>query len=134
MAVEEVEVYDYDGGTVIDPKSDTKTVFIPSPPTKMEQKINPRPAIILFGSFDTDALKAKADADKVVFILPKDAEGDTVEATFKFAVTHAKKANIKKGSVSVKADAASLDTAQKFVDYAVDELDAEFDDASEFSL
>ncbi|MBQ3268129.1 MAG: hypothetical protein IJH08_09455, partial [Atopobiaceae bacterium] len=48
MAVEEVEVYEYEGGVCVDPKSDTKVVFIPSPPTKMEQKINPRPAIILF--------------------------------------------------------------------------------------
>ncbi len=63
MAVEEVQVYEYDGGTVVDPKSDTKTVFIPSPPTKMEQKINPRPAIILFGCDDAEALKAKADEE-----------------------------------------------------------------------
>ena len=74
MAVEEVEVYEHEGGVCVDPKSDTKVVFIPSPPTKMEQKTNPRPAIILFGCDDAESLKAKADEEKVVFVLPKDAE------------------------------------------------------------
>ena len=32
MAVEEVEVYEYEGGVCVDPKSDIKVVFIPSPP------------------------------------------------------------------------------------------------------
>lgn len=131
MAIEEVEVYEYEGGTCVDPKSDTKVVFIPSPPTKMEQKINPRPAIILFGCDDIEALKAKADEDKVVFVLPKDAEPETVEATFKFAVTSAKKLNVKKDEVTV-AYVGAADDAQAFVDYAVDELDAEFDDPEEF--
>ena len=131
MAVEEVEVYEYEGGTVVDPKSDTKVVFIPSPPTKMEQKINPRPAVILFGDADVEELKAKADEEKVVFVLPKDAEPETVEATFKFTVTSAKKLNVKKDEVTVKYVGDAADAAQAFVDYAVDELDAEFDDAEE---
>ena len=132
MAVEEVQVYEYDGGTVVDPKSDTKTIFIPSPPTKMEQKINPRPAIILFGCDDAEALKAKADEEKVVFVLPNDAEEETVEATFKFVVNGAKKLNVKKDEVSVKYVGDAAETAKAFVDYAVDELDAEFEDAEEF--
>lgn len=131
MAVEEVEVYEYEGGTVVDPKSDTKVVFIPSPPTKMEQKINPRPAVILFGDADVEELKVKADEEKVVFVLPKDAEPETVEATFKFTVTSAKKLNVKKDEVTVKYVGDAADAAQAFVDYAVDELDAEFDDAEE---
>ena len=134
MAIEEVEVYEYAAGTVVDPKSDTKEVFIPSPPTRMEQKINPRPAIILFGDADVEALKAKADADKLVFVLPKDAEDDTVEATFKFVVGGAKKLNVKKNAVSVKFIGDAEDAAQAFLDYAVDELDAEFDDVEEFAL
>lgn len=131
MAVEEVEVYEYEGGVCVDPKSDTKVVFIPSPPTKMEQKINPRPAIILFGCDDPESLKAKADEEKVVFVLPKDAEPATVEATFKFAVTSAKKLNVKAAEVTVKYVGDAAEAAQAFVDYAVDELDAEFDDAEE---
>jgi len=131
MAVEEVEVYEYEGGTVVDPKSDTKVIFIPSPPTKMEQKINPRPAVILFGDADVEELKVKADEEKVVFVLPKDAEAETVEATFKFTVTSAKKLNVKKDEVTVKYVGDAAEAAQAFVDYAVDELDAEFDDAEE---
>ncbi len=131
MAVEEVEVYEYEGGVCVDPKSDTKVVFIPSPPTKMEQKINPRPAVILFGDADVEELKVKADEEKVVFVLPKDAEPETVEATFKFTVTSAKKLNVKKDEVTVKYVGDAADAAQAFVDYAVDELDAEFDDAEE---
>ena len=131
MAVEEVEVYEYEGGTVVDPKSDTKVVFIPSPPTKMEQMINLRPAVILFGDADVEELKVKADEEKVVFVLPKDAEGETVEATFKFVVTGAKKLNVKKDEVCVKYVGDAAEAAQAFVDYAVDELDAEFDDAEE---
>lgn len=133
MAVEEVEVYQFDAGTVVDPKSDTKMVFIPSPPTKLEQKINPRPAVILFGDFDADSLKAKADEEKTVFVLPQDGiDEDGYEAIFKFIVAGAKKLNVKKSEVTVKADAASLEAAQAFVEYACDELDAEFDDAEEF--
>jgi len=131
MAVEEVEVYEYEGGTVVDPKSDTKVIFIPSPPTKMEQKINPRPAVILFGDADVEELKVKADEEKVVFVLPKDAEAETVEATFKFTVTSAKKLNVKAAEVTVKYVGDGAEAAQAFVDYAVDELDAEFDDAEE---
>lgn len=131
MAVEEVEVYEYEGGVCVDPKSDTKVVFIPSPLTKMEQKINPRPAIILFGCDDAESLKAKADEEKVVFVLPKDAEPETVDATFKFAVTSAKKLNVKAAEVTVKYVGDGAEAAQAFVDYAVDELDAEFDDVEE---
>ncbi|MBE6479486.1 MAG: hypothetical protein E7Z98_03115 [Olsenella sp.] len=130
MAVEEVEVYEYEGGTVVDPKSDTKVIFIPSPPTKMEQKINPRPAVILFGDADVEELKVKADEEKVVFVLGED-EDETVEATFKFTVTSAKKLNVKKDEVTVKYVGDAAEAAQAFVDYAVDELDAEFDDAEE---
>ena len=131
MAIEEVEVYEYNGGTVVDPKSDTKTVFIPSPPTEMEQKINPRPAVILFGEADVEALKAKADEEKVVFVLPADAEDETVEATVKLVITGAKKLNVKKNEVSVKYIGDDAD-AQAFVEYAVDDLDVELDDPEEF--
>lgn len=132
MAVEEVAVYEYDGGTVVDPKSDTKKVFIPSPPTEIEQKINPRPAVILFGETDVEALKAQADEEKVVFVLPQDGENSTFETTYKFTVTGSKKLNVKKTAVSVKATAGALETAQAFVDYVIDELDGDLDDAEEF--
>jgi hypothetical protein len=131
MAIEEVEVYEYDGGTVVDPKSETKKVFIPSPPTTIEQKINPRPAIILFGETDVEAIRAKADEEKVVFVLPADAEEETIEATFRLVVTGAKKLNVKADEVSVKFVGDGKD-AQAFVEYTVNELDADLEDAEEF--
>ena len=134
MAIEEVSVYEYGAGSIIDPKSDTKTVFIPSPPTKIEQKINPRPAIILFGDFDVEALKSKADAEKIVFVLPSDADEDVVKATCEFVIDGAKKLNVVADEVSVQADDAHMEAAQAFVDYAIDELDKDLDDASTFNL
>jgi hypothetical protein len=131
MAIEEVEVYEYDGGTVVDPKSETKKVFIPSPPTTIEQKINPRPAIILFGETDVEAIRAKADEEKVVFVLPADAEEETIEATFRLVVTGAKKLNVKADEVSVKFVGDGKD-AQAFVEHTVNELDADLEDAEEF--
>jgi hypothetical protein len=133
MAVEEVEVYEYEAGTIVDPKSDTKTVFIPSPPTKMEQKINPRPAVILYGDADVEALKAKADADKVMFVLPKDDSEETTETTYKYLTGSAKKLNIKKAEISVKTT-GDVEAAQKVVDYICDELDGDVDDAEAFAL
>lgn len=131
MAVNEVEVYEYEAGTVVDPKSDTKTVFIPSPPTKMEQKINPRPVVILLGDADVEELKAKADADKVVFVLPADTENATIETTYKYIVDGAKKLNIKKNAISVKTTGC-VDAAQEVVNYILDELDGEVADAEKF--
>ena len=134
MAIEEVSVYEYGAGSIIDPKSDTKTVFIPSPPTKIEQKINPRPAIILFGDFDVEALKSKADVEKIVFVLPSDADEDAVKTTCEFVIDGAKKLNVVADEVSVQADDAHMEAAQAFVDYAIDELDKDLDDASTFNL
>lgn len=131
MAVEEVEVYEYDGGTVVDPKSDTKVVFIPSPPTKLEQKINPRPAIVLYGDVDIDDLKARADAEKIVFVLPRDTEAETTEATWKFVYAGAKKINVKKHEIAIKTT-GDIDAAQAVVDYIVDELEGDIEDAEKF--
>lgn len=134
MAVEEVEVYEYDTGFCVDPKSDTKEVFIPSPPTKILQKINPRPAVILFGEWDMDALKVKADEEKIVYVLPTDADDHTVENTISFVIAGAKKLNVVADEVTVGATEAALDEAQKFVDTAVDEYDADLEDAEVYAL
>ena len=41
-----VEFYEYEGlGYIVDPESDTKQVFIPSPPTMTTVKTNPRSGI-----------------------------------------------------------------------------------------
>lgn len=128
MAVEEVQVYEYAAGTCVDPKSDTRTVFIPSPPTQMEQKINPRPVLLLFGENDVEAVKAMADEQKLFVMLPKDTEEDTVETTFEAIQKSAKKWNIKKDEVSVKTT-GDVAAAQAVVDYINDELDGDVADA-----
>ena len=128
MAIEEVEVYKYAAGTIVDPKSDTRTVFIPSPPTQMEQKINPRPVLILFGENDIEAVKAMADEQKLFVMLPDGTDEDTVEATYNDISKNAKKYNIKKAEISVKTS-GDLAAAQAAVDYINDELDGEIADA-----
>lgn len=62
-------------GYIIDPPSDTKEVFIPSPPTMTTVKINPRTAIIYItggkiseGYEKLDALKAYAEENKLCAI------------------------------------------------------------------
>ena len=42
--------------------------------------------------------------------------------------------NIKSNAISVKADAELVDAAQEFVDYLIDEMDADAEDAEEFEM
>ena len=70
-----VEFKEYEGlGYFIDPESDTKQVFIPSPPTMATVKINPRPGIIYVtggkvkeGYEQLEALKDYAEKIKLEF-------------------------------------------------------------------
>ena len=129
MAIEEVEVYEYAAGTIVDPKSDTRMVFIPSPPTQMEQKINPRPVLILFGENDIEAVKAMADEQKLFVMIPNGTDEDTIEATHSAIEKGAKKYNIKKAEISVKTT-GDIAAAQAVVDYLNDELDCDVADAT----
>lgn len=137
-----VEFYAYEGlGYIIDPESDTKEVFIPSPPTMTTVKINPRPAMIYIaggmvkeGYEGLEALKAYAEANKVVIVCPESTDAEEVGETYNYISTKAKSLNIKKDALTVTATADLVDTAQECVDYMVDELDADLDDAEEFAL
>lgn len=42
--------------------------------------------------------------------------------------------NVKKDQISIKGDADHMDLAQEAVDYAVDEMDADLDDAEELDF
>jgi len=46
----------------------------------------------------------------------------------------AKLLNVKKDQISIKGDADHMDLAQEAVDYAVDEMDADLDDAEELDF
>ena len=137
-----VEVYGYEElGIIIDPPSDTKEVFIPSPPTMTTVKINPRNAIIYVtggavteGCDQIEALKAYAEANKTMLICPTATDAEELGETYTYVKTKAKTINIKGNEIVVMGDADHMDAAQGLVDYAVDELDADIDDAEEFSL
>ena len=135
-----VEVYGYEElGIIIDPPSDTKEVFIPSPPTMATVKINPRAAIIYItgGKIDEEyaklgELKAYCEENKVVYICPKATDMDELAKTYKYATEKCKDLNIKPNEISVKADAEHLDVAQELVEYMEDEFDAEVEPAEVF--
>lgn len=137
-----VEVYGYEElGIIIDPPSDTKEVFIPSPPTMATVKINPRAAIIYItgGKITEDcaeieALKAYAEENKVVLVCPAATGPEELAKTYDHVTKKAKMINIKTSDLSVMGDADHMDDAQAAVDYLVDECDADIDDAEEFAL
>ena len=137
-----VEFYAYeDLGFIIDPESDTKEVFIPSPPTMVTAKINPRPAIIYItggkvveGYDKLDTMKDYAEKNKVVIVCPTAEDAEELGKTYEYVSMKAKLLNVKKDQISIKGDADHMDLAQEAVDYAVDEMDADLDDAEELDF
>ncbi len=137
-----VEFYAYeDLGFIVDPESDTKEVFIPSPPTTTTMKINPRPVIIYLtggkvkeGYEKLEALKAYAEENKVVFVCPSSNDGEVVGDTYQYIQKNAKKINVKKNELCVQCLPECADEAQEAVDYLVDELDADVEEAEEFEV
>ena len=137
-----VEFYAYeDLGFIIDPESDTKEVFIPSPPTMVTAKINPRPAIIYItggkvveGYDKLETMKDYAEKNKVVIVCPTAEDAEELGKTNENVYMKAKNLNVKKDQISIKGDADHMDLAQEAVDYAVDEMDADLDDAEELDF
>lgn len=137
-----VEFYAYeDLGFIIDPESDTKEVFIPSPPTMVTAKINPRPAIIYItggkvveGYDKLETMKDYAEKNKVVIVCPTAEDAEELGKTYEYVSMKAKILNVKKDQISIKGDADHMDLAQEAVDYAVDEMDADLDDAEELDF
>ena len=137
-----VEFYAYeDLGFIIDPESDTKEVFIPSPPTMVTAKINPRPAIIYItggkvveGYDKLETMKDYAEKNKVVIVCPTAEDAEELGTTYEYVSMKAKLLNVKKDQISIKGDADHMDRAQEAVDYAVDEMDADLDDAEELDF
>ena len=137
-----VEFYAYeDLGFIINPESDTKEVFIPSPPTMVTAKINPRPAIIYItggkvveGYDKLETMKDYAEKNKVVIVCPTAEDAEELGKTYEYVSMKAKLLNVKKDQISIKGDADHMDLAQEAVDYAVDEMDADLDDAEELDF
>ena len=137
-----VEFYAYeDLGFIIDPESDTKEVFIPSPPTMVTAKINPRPAIIYItggkvveGYDKLETMKDYAEKNKVVIVCPTAEDAEELGKTYEYVSMKAKLLNVKKDQISIKGDADHMDLAQEAVDYAVEEMDADLDDAEELDF
>ena len=137
-----VEFYAYeDLGFIIDPESDTKEVFIPSPPTMVTAKINPRPAIIYItggkvveGYDKLETMKDYAEKNKVVIVCPTAEDAEELGKTYEYVSMKAKLLNVKKDQISIKGDADHMDLAQEAVDYAVDEMDADLDDVEELDF
>lgn len=137
-----VEFYAYeDLGFIIDPESDTKEVFIPSPPTMVTAKINPRPAIIYItggkvveGYDKLETMKDYAEKNKVVIVCPTAEDAEELGKTYEYVSMKAKLLNVKKDQISIKGDADHMDLAQEAVDYAVYEMDADLDDAEELDF
>lgn len=130
-----VEIFEYEGGFVVDPESDTKEVFIPSPPTMMTVKINPRPVVIYITgkavdeSYEKiDALKAYAEENKVCFVCPSSDDAEEVGPSYTYVMKNAKKINVKPGELTIQCTSDAEDLAKEAVEYMVDELDAEVDE------
>lgn len=143
MSEKKVEFYAYNElGYIVDPESETKVVFIPSPPTQMVTKINPRPVVIYVtgGKVTEDyekleELKTYCEDNKVVFVCPEATDEEELGATYTYVIENAKKLNVKPGEISVKADKENLEAAQAAADYFMDELDADdIDDAEVFEV
>ena len=137
-----VEFYEYEGlGYIVDPESDTKQVFIPSPPTMTTVKTNPRPGIIYItggkvkeGYEKLEDLKNYAEENMVMIICPASLDPEEIAETYKYVTTKYKVLNVKRDELSVQGDPDTMEAAQEAVDYLVDECDADVDDAEEFSL
>lgn len=128
--------YAEEAGYIIDPKSDEKEVFIPSPPTKVMTKINPRAGIILFTdepvseeSENLDKLKAFAKEQKQFLACVGENSVEAAAATYDYMISGAKTLNIKKSDIQVRYMGEAEAIAQEFVDYLVEEMDVEIEDA-----
>lgn len=137
-----VEVYKLEeAGIIIDPPSDVKEVFIPSPPTMTTVKINPRSAIIYItgGKISEtyeklDMLKQYAEENKTMIICPEDADTENLAKVYEYVMEKAKMLNVKGGEIAVAGDLEHMQMAQELVDYLVDELDADIEEAQKFEI
>lgn len=135
--IKDVEIVEAPNGEAkaVVPASETKQVFIPSPPTMNTVAINPRPCVIYVADAEiTDEMKAYCKENKVVFVLPKKDDAEKMMEAYNWAIAKATVINIKKDEVSVKADEANKELAEELVEAISDELDVELGEVEVFSI
>ena len=69
-----------------------------------------------------------------VIVCPTAEDAEELGKTYEYVSMKAKLLNVKKDQISIKGDADHMDLAQEAVDYAVDEMDADLDDAEELDF
>ena len=79
-------------------------------------------------------MKDYAEKNKVVIVCPTAEDAEELGKTYEYVSMKAKLLNVKKDQISIKGDADHMDLAQEAVDYAVDEMDADLDDAEELDF
>jgi len=120
-------------GIAVLPASDMKKVVIPSPPSVRIIPINPRSAVIYITDAEvSDELKLYAKENKMVFLIPEKGSAEDVATVYAYATSKAKKLNIEKNKISVKADKTNLELAAAVVD-VINEEDY-VDDAEELAI
>ena len=134
-------------GSYVAPKSETKTIIIASPPSTSEVPINPRKGILCITKAGLaadyaglDDLKAKAVDDQEVYVFPvlREDEEDALNdlfATYNFMFMRSgSELNVRKDEIVLAATDECMELAEKFVEFAADEFDVEFDDPEELEL
>ena len=136
VTFEAFEVKGADAGYIITPPSDTKQTYIPSPPSFVDVKINPRPGTILFtpepitaDSPQLDSLKAAAKEEKLFIVCPKAFDNDSLMDIFDWLNENVKARNILPEDVRIAYLQQSADAALAFIKAADEEYGETFGDA-----
>ena len=134
-------VYQDGLGYLIDPESDTKQIFIPSPPSMNTVKIHPRPAIILIsggevgpGCSRIDDLKSYADENKVVLVCPASNEPEKVAESFAWLDKKHRLLNVRQSGYSVMATPGNLEDAREVTEYICERFDVDLPEAAELVI
>ena len=69
-----------------------------------------------------------------MIVCPEATDVDDLAKTYDYVIRKAKVLNVKANELAIMGDADNVGVAQELVDYAVDELDADLEDAEEFEF
>jgi hypothetical protein len=134
-------VYEGGLGLLVDPESDTKEVFIPSPPSMVQVKVHPRDAVVLVsggvvrqGWSELAALEEYAESNKVAILCPFSDDPEEVAKSYLWLERKCRSLNIRYGCWRVMATEGELEAARGVVDYLVTKLDADLDKAEVLAL
>lgn len=141
MTVAQYEIGGKPAGIYVDPVSDTEVVYIQSPPSFGETKINPRPVVILFSAGQitpeapcVEVLKSIAEKEKLFILCPASFDEDLLVAAVDWLQSNARTLNIAANDVRTAYTAGSDEAARAFREMAQEEFEQEFQDAGKFDL